>query len=423
MAGLALVEYQDLRPEVGEKRVEWVKVERSPIGTLPQLYWGDSEVWSEANLWALSLRVDSKRSKKTVVSNMGHLLAYARWLESEGVDWWHFPDKAAERCLVRFRGALVKARDEGDLSPSTVSNRMASVIRFYRWAEVNGLISKDFPKWNERIFGIKLTDAFGLQHTLNVASTDLAIPNRKVAGALQLEDGVMPVSVSDMKEILTFAHEFGSEEIALMLRVGFGTGMRIGSITDLKLGTLDRATPHPVFGSNWFQLSIGPAARPQVDTKFGVSGFVPISTALLGDLRSYATSTRHLKRQSKADKRCKDVLFLTSAGNPYGAEDSRAINVAMSRLRERAKAEGVRSLRDFYFHRSRATFATLLMKSALKHLPVYDAIRIVREACLHRDEATTMSYVKFIEKSKAMAEAADAFSEAFMGITGERKNA
>ena len=31
--------------------------------------------------------------------------------------------------------------------------------------------------------------------------------------------------------------------------------------------------------------------------------------------------------------------------------------------------------------------------------------------------------VKFIEKSKAMAEAADAFSEAFMGITGERKNA
>jgi hypothetical protein len=56
------------------------------------------------------------------------------------------------------------------------------------------------------------------------------------------------------------------------------------------------------------------------------------------------------------------------------------------------------------------------MRVALKFMPVGDAIQYVRESCLHKDESTTMKYIKFIEANKAIPEAADAYTSSFMGL-------
>jgi len=276
------------------------------------------------------------------------------------------------------------------------------------------LISPEWPMWEERSVGITLTNSFGLEHTMRVASTDLSIPNRKVAGAIQLEDGLLPVSVSAMKEILALSDRIATEELSLMLRIGFFTGLRIGSITDLKVQTLHNATIVPEVG--WKLLGVGPGARPPVSTKFSVSGSVPIPEELLETLLSYSISTRRLKRQALASPEDQGLLFLTRYGNSYSGDDSRAVNVEMSRLRSAGKKEGIKVLRGFHFHRTRATFATELMRVALKFMPVGDAIQYVRESCLHKDESTTMKYIKFIEANKAMSEAADAFTSLFMGL-------
>jgi integrase len=312
----------------------------------------------------------------------------------------------------------VKARDEGELAPSTTSQRMAAVVRFYRWARASGLISADWPMWAERQVGIKLVDGFGLEHTLTVSTTDLAIPNRKVAGTWQLEDGLMPVSSEQTQEILGLAQETASQELRLMLQLGFGSGMRIGTITDLKVQTLERAQKCPLLGdAGWHRLSVGPGARPPVSTKFGVSGTVLVARDLLEELKEYASSTRRLKRQAQARRGHQELVFLTRFGKPYWGEGSRAVNVEMSRLRKAGSSAGITALREFHFHRSRSTFLTRLMRAALSCLSVGDAVDFVREAALHRDEATTLKYVKFVTKTKAMAEAADAFTLAFMGTT------
>jgi integrase len=414
MASLEFIHYQPRRAEIKEGSLQWKELKRKPIKHLPQIVWEDNSVWAEANLWALDQTTSSKRDLKTVRSNISHLFAYAKWLEAESIQWWHFPERESERCLVRFRGALVAARNSGDIAPSTTSQRMATVIRFYKWMQSRRLISTEWPMWEQRFVGIKLTNPFGLEHTMRVASTDLAIPNRKVAGAIQLEDGLLPVSVSAMKEILALADRNSSEELSLMLRIGFFTGLRIGSITELKVQTLHNATIVPEVG--WKRLAVGPGARPPVSTKFSVSGSVPIPDELLETLISYSMSTRRLKRQLLASSENQDLLFLTRYGNSYSGDDSRAVNVEMSRLRSAGKKEGIKVLRGFHFHRTRATFATELMRVALKFMPVGDAIQFVREACLHRDESTTMKYIKFIEANKAMAEAADAFTNMFMGL-------
>ncbi len=420
VASLEHIYYRPQNARINEDALEWEYINRKPISRLPQIVWGDNTTWAEANIWSLEQATSSKKDLKTVHSNMSHLLAYAKWLESESINWWHFPERESERCLVRFRGALVSARNNGDLAPSTASQRMAAVIRFYKWMHSRRLISPEWPMWEQRVVGIKLTNAFGLEHTMRVASTDLAIANRKVAGAIQLEDGLLPVSVSAMKEIIALADRVSSEELALMLRLGFFTGMRLGSITDLKVQTLENATHYPNAG--WKRLAVGPGARPPVATKFSVSGAVPIPAELLESLINYSMSTRRLKRQAIARKEDRDLLFLTRYGNAYNSDQSRAINVEMSRLRQGGKRSGLKIMRGFHFHRTRATFATELMRISLMFMPVGDAIQFVREACLHKDESTTLKYIKFIESNKAMADAADAFTKLFMGLVPGEAN-
>lgn len=414
MASLEQINYQPYRLELIDNTLQWTVLQRKQIKRMPQIIWADNSMWKEANLWALEQATSSKRDMKTVRSTMSHILAFAKWLEAESIQWWYFPERESERCLVRFRGALIEARNNGDIAPSTASQRMTVVIRFYKWMQSRQLISTQWPMWEQRYVGIKVTNVFGFEHTMRVASTDLAIPNRKVAGAIQIEDGLLPVTLSAMKQILTLADNSVTEELCLMLRIGFFTGLRLGSITNLKVQTINNATIVPETG--WRRLAVGPGARPPVSTKFGVSGSVPITEELLNMLVTYSMSTRRLKRQMLASEEDKDLLFLTRYGNSYGTDDSRAINVEMSRLRSAGKKNGLQVARGFHFHRTRATFATELMRVSLKFLSVGDAIQFVREACLHKDEATTMKYVKFIEKNKAMAEAANAFSEVFMGL-------
>lgn len=396
--------------------MHWEKAKGIQNEALPQIVWANGTPWREANLWAHTQHSKGKNSK-TVASAMGHIYAYAKWLESEGIDWWHFPARESERCLVRFRGFLIDERDQAKLAPSTAKQRMATVVRLYRWLTAANLISPEWPMWQDKTFGVQLVDTFGFQRTMRVSSTDLAIPNRKIPG-FTLEDGLLPVAASAVGEILTFADEHASQELAIMLRIGFGTGMRIGSICDLQWQTLERAVPDPCFPGFYF-IAIGPGAHPPVKTKFGVTGQTWICTADLDLLKTYMFSTRRLRRQLLAAKEDKNHIFLTRYGKRYEAKGNssvRAVTVEMARLREVARSKQVAALQDFKFHQSRCTFATELAKAALRHGNPSFAIQLVKRALLHRHEATTLKYIKFIEQTQAMATAADEFTKAFLGL-------
>lgn len=418
MATLEVVRHVPHRHEVQEGKIEWVPIHgRKAIDRLPQIVWADQQPWREANLWALEQSSIGRKDPKTVMSSMTCLHAYAKWLEAEDLNWWHFPAKEADRCLVRYRGALIDARDEGQLAPSTVQHRMAVAVRFYRWLSASRLISPEWPMWRDRQIGIRITDAFGFDRTLRMTSTDLAISNRKVVGE-GLEGGLLPVSPKDRDSMLAFADANASEELSLMLRLGFRTGMRFGTIADLKLKTVARAVPDPSF-PGWHRLSVGPAGRPPVHTKYGVSGQVWIENSDLELLKAYAFSSRRLKRQSLSTDADRDSLFLTRYGGRYGSEGSdvsRSMTVELGRLRSAGTAQGIKAFRTFRFHQSRCTFATELARVAIKHGSVSIAIQLVKQALLHQSEASTLKYIRFVERTAAMAEAADAFTKCFLGL-------
>ncbi|PYD30132.1 integrase [Pseudomonas syringae pv. pisi] len=425
MATLEKIRYTPYRIEISGNTVNrTATTTKSKIDVLPQIVWSDSTPWREVNLWALD-QASKGKDIKTITSGMSHLHAYAKWLESQDVKWWDFPARESDRCLVRYRGDLVSARNSGELAPSTTSQRMNAVIRFYRWLGACRLLSPEWPMWRDKQVGVRLVDSFGFSRTMTVTSTDLTIPNRKAPGET-LEDGLLPLPIRDARLVIDFAKTHASYELYLMLKLGFGTGMRIGTICDLKVATIQRAVPDPQFpGFN--KISVGPGAHPPVHTKFGVTGQVWVSDSDLALLRKYVFSARRLKRQSKAAQGNRDTILLTRFGLPFGNGDgnaSRGISVQFGRLRKDGVASGIGAFQHFRFHQSRCTFATELARTAMQVASVSMAIQIVREALLHKSEKTTLTYIRFIEKAVPMAEMANAFTRDFLGIadTGAPKS-
>ena len=411
MARLEKIDYVSHRSVVHEHRVEWVRDDCAhSLSGLPQIFWNSGTPWAEANHWALDKARFAGMKLDTVQNLMGHLHKYASWLEEQQMDWRHFPARKSDRVLVRFRGALITARDTGQISPSTTTARMRAVIQFYRHCDSHNFVSRDAPKWNDKLVNVRYFDSVGFERAIQRLSTDISIPNRARPG-FTLENGLLPITADHQGQLLRFTSEKVSEELHLMLVTGFFTGARIGTITTLRVESLDNATPDLSVPGMW-NIAVGPGTK--VSTKFDVKGMLLVSDQLLQDLRQYAYSTRRVKREEKAAKEHKPLLFLTRFSKPY---QPNSVSREMVDLRRKATKADLKFMGKFHFHQTRATFGTWLMSIALSVASVKAAIEFVRNAMLHKHESTTMRYVTFLEHTKAKIEVANAFSEAFICIT------
>ncbi len=398
--------------------------ELQSVEGLPVLYWESGEPWSEANLYFVSradLVLGGQLSVATLEATGQALLAYMKFLEARpDLHWGRFPKAKADRPTTRFRGHLVKLRQKDLIAASVATAHMAGVIKWYRWVNSQGLISADWPLWKDRLVPIRVSDEHGFHRTIAVASSELSIPNRK-RNVVKLEDGLLPVSLEERDKIFDLSARYGSQEFNFMLHLGFLTGMRLGSICDLKLATLSNAArleQTPLL----HYMNIGPGVHgAPVRTKFGVTGRVIIPTTLLMALRTYVNSERRFRREALAALEHKSLVFLNRNGEPYAVRDngkSPSVNVDMLRLRKAALAEGF-NLKGFKFHRSRATFATSLAEAAIRMpdstIGWGDVISLIRDLLLHKDEATSMRYITIVKKQKAKAYWANEFTKFLFG--------
>lgn len=392
------------------------------VKNLPQLFWRDGTPWLEANLWAHYRATTGKTDIKTVQSNLRHLHKYAQWLEDTDLDWRHFPMLERDRVLIRWRKHLMEMRDKyGLLAPSTASHRMNATILFYRHARIHGLLGRDSPMWKDRQVLHRFHDAHGFERTMLLSSTDLAIPNR-VRRGLQLENGLTPLTRDQMHELLEFTEQerHASRELHLMLLLGFYSGARIETITDLKRGTLDHAVADPAVPGLVY-LGVGPGHTPHVATKFDVQGRIMVPDWLFHALLDYVTTAARLKREALAAPENKDLVFLTRFGGRYADRESSsgtAIGRAMVDLRHKASDGGLKFAKHFHFHMTRATFGTWLTSILLERGHNAKAVlTFVSDAMLHKDVETTLKYIKFVEQTPVKIEIANEFTNAFLGLS------
>lgn len=410
MAYLEHVAYQPWRESVTCGSVGWeIDRYRLPIPRLPQIFWDNGAGWSEANLWVLEKIYDEGRNLQTAESLAKHLSAYASFLELKKLDWRHFPVNRSERALTRFRGYLVKQKELGELAPSTAKARMAACIQFYRFAARMDLLAPSSPMWRDIPVTITFYDSRGFRRALERMTTDLAIPNTGRPGVV-LEDGLTPLSEANSEQLLKYSYQESTPELHLMLSVGCLTGARLQTIATLHIENLETAVPDP-YMVGIYLVRVGPGT--QVSTKGGVSGDLLFPRALLDSLKEYAYSEERLKREAKAASINKSLVFLTSRGNPYS---NSAVGVLMSDLRKSGTRANMQFMKNLKFHQTRATFGTWLMTLALTVSTPGAALAFVKAAMLHKKEATTFTYMKFLEVTKAKQEVAKKFHEAFTGL-------
>jgi integrase len=340
---------------------------------------------------------------------MKHLAAYASWLEDSNLDWRHFPTKRSERCLFQFRGFLIQQRDLAFLKPSTTKARMAAVLQFYRFAQVHNLIEKNL--WHDKQVKVHFHDSYGFSRTMSLAQSELSIPNRARLG-LRLEGGLDPISSSDRGQLLNFLERNSTNELYLMHLIGFTTGCRSETIRTLKISSLENTLPVPL-EPRLRRVPVGPGTT--VKTKYNVTGNVLFTEELISILLNYAYSVERILRQAKADEEHKCYLFLTRTGRPYSES---TFTKLMSELRRTISNAGLKQFDDFKFHQCRATFGTNLMKVAIENPGSYaTAVAFVRDAMLHKYEATTWRYIKFLEQTPLKEKYAEEFFNLFTGIS------
>ncbi|MCO6055539.1 tyrosine-type recombinase/integrase [Pseudomonas sp. MOB-449] len=379
------------------------------VPQVPQFYWDTGTPWHELNIWFLrqaELIFLNQRKTETLHAIGTSMKFYMKYLEDHDVEWWSFPEKLKDRCLTKFRGYLVGLRDSGALSPSTCKRRMGDVLRFYDWLMSEGVLNPVSEPYQKIQTKINYDDVVGFRRSLTVLRNTLSIPDRRAPGN-GLEYGLEPLTPSQKESVLNQAIKHSSEELHLMLLLSFSTGMRLGSICDLKTTTLDNAVP--VRGSDkLYWLHIGPKARgAAVVTKYSTTGRVIIPDVVLEKIKSYCGSARRLYRVAKATKDCREVVFLTKFGAPFsrkGKDSSSVVNTQIHRLKRDSMEDGV-DLLDFKFHCARATFASEIAVLGLKYFGVRNIpaiIGLVRKLLMHKNEITSLAYISFAQEKELM---------------------
>ncbi|WP_321529031.1 site-specific integrase [Sedimenticola selenatireducens] len=390
------------------------------VGPLPRIFWGNGVEWAEASLY-LAARADvipeGFGSTDALASHAKHLKAYADFIESnDDLEWDKFGARRRQRPTYRFRGYLIKCRDEvGDLAPSTVTNRIRSVKAFYQWILANKILFPEYDVYEPRTAKIRIARWHGINDAITVHSSDLAIPNR-TRSRNGVEGGLLPLSLEHRNLALSLARKYCTEEFALALELGFYTGMRIGSIIDIKVETIEMAKPSRDL-PGYYELAIGPAHN--VQTKGDVNYHPAIPTGILRKLNDYICGVKRSIRKAKAQESGSNanLVFITRRGARYTVTSWQH---EMNKLRALALARGV-DLSEFYFHCTRATFGTLLVAAMLSQ-PTAKTVNIlatIKRLMGHAHERTTLEYVKWVETRESIGALVDEYGETLFGPASE----
>lgn len=335
----------------GGKHIKYWRGAVSPTETrwtefraLPLVVDSSGVPWPEACLWLLDRAQAKPRAITSLPPVAQDLAAYRTFLDELALEWDDF--SAAEkyaRPTYLFRNHLHNKINAGELSRSTASRRMSTVISFYRYLMLTSRMgfSPKNPTWVEKGISIKYLDTKGLSQVATVTTTDISIKEsrRQDGTAETINDGekLRPLSVVEQKALVSALKELGNQEYSLMHYTALLTGAR--EMTTLTLRLRDVLLP-PTEISQWpHKIRCGPGTN--IDTKGDVSRVYLVVPRMLYELlHAYAVSARavHRRRKSVLGEAPHNYLFLTNQGQPYyeSKEDRTTLRDATHPLRRSA---------------------------------------------------------------------------------------
>lgn len=384
------------------------------ISGVRAVFWSHGDLWLEATAYLANKAFEQESLGKSLDTINGHassLTVYGTFLEQFGLDWFRFPKDRSKRPTYLFRGHLIQEINNCNIARTTAARHITVIRAFYHWVRECALIDRASEPYRTNQTSIRFTDDFGLTRVKQIQTSDLAIraPRSHIRG---VENGLYPIKLQERNQLLRVAEKNFSPEFVLALKLGFFTGMRIQSILGLTQTVLRKHLPSREL-EGWFSIEIG--GHSGVPAKQGAHYFPSIPSWLLNELLDYCKRPRHAIRQKKAKQVNQDLVFIGQRGQRL---NSRSYSQHMTKLRALLQAQGL-MLNNFHFHCTRATFGTALVLMLLDAaFPTKNILQKLMATMGHASAESSLSYIKFIENEKEMADMAAAYSS-YLGLSNE----
>jgi len=338
-----------------------------PRPGFPLLFDRDMELVPRANEFLIYflLHRGSVGSKKSWVTLGQHMYDYFGFLEAYDRRWDELWNGAGTSVVADYRDY---ALDLVGNARSTVSQRLSTVVAFYRFALKKSWI-QTLPFYETEGVG-KNSETRDEDHHGGRPLTDIAI---------SVDDE--PIEFLTMEQIQLLLLRAQNPTHRMMIRLALQLGLRRQEISTLRV--IHAQDPHSIRGP--LGISLDPR---EVALKGGRKRFVSASRRLLSDLWHYLVHERSVRTDSRHPT---DHLLLTEQGRPWSREGAGFHNILAGYSRKLGF--------KVYPHILRHTYATHTLHALQETKSNIDAVVFLKAQLGHKSIRTTLRYLHVVNRN------------------------
>jgi hypothetical protein len=431
------------------------------IGRFPIIY-RNNEPWDLGNLylyrWWLNFAESSPRSIVTIDRKAKNLLSYLHFIEEQKtddlpLDIFYAPlrSRKNQRVTYLYKSYLTRLFEQRQNTLKTVKQKAAEVAAFYMFLNTHKL-SPSGEEIEDRFYSLKQNKVVVKGgRKFHVTTTDIHITTATIEESrFDLiegeEGGVRPLSEKEVEWILEGLEALGNRQMQLMVWLALYTGARKQTICTLSIEAIRRAY-ESYRTAKEARIAVGPMT--DVDTKGNVRYVLKVPSALVAQVYDWVKYSEIYKERSEKSfygDSSRNYVFLTKFGRPFYTANRHVYDAAdpnyslTLKKRERGQVglqlggsindfvnqkliPWIRQHKDkqykgFRFHDLRATRGMRFVRKA-KRLGMSDTeiITHVKGLLGHKQEATTMMYLKYDELVQLQKEKNEIVHEAMYGET------
>lgn len=332
---------------------------------------------AQSFLWHILIESGESLSTLTWEAYGRRLYDYFAFLEANTLAWNDETPAHGLSVLSRYRDWSI---GELALNPRTVNNRLALIVRFYRWAKLNSLI-KVLP------FGEKKTQV--VPHSGLLSHVTRPRKERsKISIMLRERKRLMKLLTKDQVKVCLALDADPSHQILFHLMVR--TGLRSCEARSFPLKyVFNPRLKNGLRRGQMISIALDPS---DMQIKYDRPRIIDVPWSLMEDMWSYSLHQREM-RNSRGDGSV-TALLLTNEGRQY----SKDAVVDIMKSYERKCGFYVRA------HMLRHTYGTYTLL-ALRKTKEFEGepLMYVRDRLGHSDVQTTMIYLHLINQLEAQS--------------------
>ena len=344
----------------------------------------DGSPWNEANFYLLDKLCGFKRvSSKTLEAKAVDLVMFRRWIDSEEIDYLHFPKRIMARPTYRFCAFLHSLLGRAEIGFSTAKRRMSTVQQYYRWLKNKHNVEFEYPLWREKEVFVNVKDQRGFGFHKLVKSTDISFKQATSEDGFEqvINDGgkLRPLEKQEQYRLVSALKKISNTEMTLAFLLALTTGARMQTIFTFRVGHFEKTVPTDL---DYVRITAGHGTT--IDTKYGKRIVLLIPVWLYQRIHLYIRSERATKRRNICshvyENDSLQYLFLTKSGKPYYLAESDpfvslyrhpprgiSVNAFINQQLKPVLNDSEKPIK-FRFHDLRATFGLNLLEDHITQL-------------------------------------------------------